>query len=252
MKTVTLRREQIHTGSLILVNAQHPYHEDAGEHTLLAVDPKTPQVLLEAHAAAALSRLMDKLNGWKQITAVSGWRSREEQQEIYAQSLRDSGRVFTQQFVALPGHSEHQTGLAIDLARTQEHIDFIRPDFPYSGICQVFRQYMASYGFVERYPCGKEAITGIAWEPWHFRYVGTPHAAIMEQHGFVLEEYISFLKDYPYGKKWYTHWRKETCAEISYLEADKAADTRLEVDDCVSYTISGNNSTGYVITEWRA
>lgn len=52
MKTVSLRREQIHTGSLILVNAPYPYHEDAKEHPLLAVDPKAPQVLLEAHAAA--------------------------------------------------------------------------------------------------------------------------------------------------------------------------------------------------------
>lgn len=251
MKALVLQKKQIHTGSLILVNAQYPYHEDVDGRTLLAVDSKAPQVLLETHAAKALSLLMHTLNGWEQITAVSGWRSRKEQQEIYAQSLRDSGKAFTQQFVALPGHSEHQTGLAIDLARTQEQIDFIRPDFPYSGICQVFRQYMASYGFVERYPCGKEAITGIAWEPWHFRYVGTPHAAIMEQHGFVLEEYISFLKDYPYGKKWYAHRIKETCAEISYLEADKAADTRLEVDDCVSNTISGNNSDGYIITMWR-
>lgn len=251
MKTVTLRRKQIHTGSLILVNAQYPYNENVDGRTLLAVDPRAPQVLLESHAAKALYRLMDKLNGWEQITAVSGWRSRKEQQEIYAQSLRDSGKAFTQQFVALPGHSEHQTGLAIDLARTQEQIDFIRPDFPYSGICQVFRQYMASYGFVERYPCGKEAITEIAWEPWHFRYVGTPHAAIMEQHGFVLEEYISFLKGYPYGKKWYTHRTKDACAEISYLEADRSGDSQLEVDDSLPFAISGSNSDGYIITMWR-
>lgn len=252
MKTIVLRQEQIHTGNLILVNAQHPYHEGSAGRTLLPVDPKAPHILLETHAAEALSRLMDKLNGWEQITAVSGWRSREEQQEIYTQSLQDSGRAFTEQFVALPGCSEHQTGLAIDLARTQEHIDFICPDFPYTGICQAFRLHAASYGFVERYPRGKKAITGIAQEPWHFRYVGTPHAEIMEQHGFVLEEYISFLKNYPYGKAQYLHKTKEMCAAVSYLEADKAADTPFEIDDAVPYILSGNNIDGYIITVWRA
>lgn len=251
MKTVALRRELVHTGPLILVNARHPCREDADGRALLPVDPKAPRVLLEAHAAGALSRLMDKLNGWDQITAVSGWRPMEEQREIYAQSLRENGRAFTEQFVALPGCSEHQTGLAIDLARTQEQIDFIRPDFPHTGVCQAFRQHAASYGFVERYPLGKEAVTGIAQEPWHFRYVGTPHAAIMARHGLVLEEYIAFLKDYPYGKAWYTHKTAQMDAAVSYLEADWAADTRLEIDGAAPYTVSGNNTDGFIITTWR-
>lgn len=251
MKMVALQRELIHTGNLILVNARHPYQEDAAGQTLLPVNAADKQVLLEAHVVRHLSRLMDKLNGWEQITPVSGWRSMEEQQEIYAQSLQENGRAFTEKFVALPGHSEHQTGLAIDLARTQEQIDFIRPDFPYAGICQAFRQHAASYGFVERYPLGKESITGIAHEPWHFRYVGTPHAEIMEQHGFVLEEYISFLKGYPYGKAQYFYNTKDLRVMVSYLEACQGADTRFEIDDAIPYTVSGNNIDGYIITAWR-
>lgn len=251
MRTVVLQREQIQTGSLILVNARHPYREGAAKQALRPVDPKAPEVLLEEHAAAALSRLMDTLNGWEQITAVSGWRSIGEQQEIYAQSLQENGRAFTEKFVALPGHSEHQTGLAIDLALTREHIDFIRPDFPHSGIGQVFRQHMASYGFVERYPHGKEAVTGIAQEPWHFRYVGTPHAVIMERNGFVLEEYLSFLKHYPYGKRWYSYRAGPASAAISYLEANKSGNTLLTLDDCVSCAISGSNLDGYIVTMGR-
>ena len=51
---------------------------------------------------------------------------------------------------------------------------------------------------MERYQEGKEALTGIAPEPWHFRYVGLPHATIMNTHGFCLEEYLDYLKDFPY------------------------------------------------------
>ena len=57
------------------------------------------------------------------------------------------------------------------------------PDFPYDGICGAFRRTAAAYGFIERYQRGKEALTGIAPEPWHFRYVGTPHALLMDANG---------------------------------------------------------------------
>ncbi len=114
----------------------------------------------------------------------------EEQTQIYEDSLRENGGEFTKKFVALPGCSEHQTGLAIDLGLCKEEIDFICPDFPYEGICQKFRQMAPDYGFVERYPAGKEKVTGIGHEPWHFRYVGRPHARIMTDRGLVLEEYL--------------------------------------------------------------
>ncbi len=110
-------------------------------------------------------------------------------------TMRKEGARFTESYVAHPGCSEHQTGLAIDLGERREEIDFIRPDFPYTGICQTFRELAPQYGFVERYPKGKEGVTGIAWEPWHFRYVGCPHAQIMTKHGWVLEEYLDYLKE---------------------------------------------------------
>ena len=106
------------------------------------------------------------------------------------QSLAENGREFTEQYVARPGCSEHQTGLAIDLGLRLPEIDFIRPYFPYDGLAGRFRQLAAEYGFVERYPQGKEAVCGIAHEPWHFRYVGRPHALIMQKRGLTLEEYL--------------------------------------------------------------
>lgn len=80
--------------------------------------------------------------------------------------------------------SEHQTGLAIDLAENKEQIDFICPHFPYTGICGEFRAAAPRFGFIERYVSGKEQITGIGAEPWHFRYVGYPHSVIMAEKNY--------------------------------------------------------------------
>lgn len=194
MRQLSLEKKPVFNGYLVLVNAQYGLTQDAAAETLVPVRPGSP-VLLDRTAAEALNRLMNELDGWAAITPVSGWRSMAEQTALYTQSLRENGPEFTAKFVARPGHSEHQTGLAIDLGLTKEHIDFIRPDFPYTGICQTFRERAAAYGFVERYPAGKEAITGIAHEPWHFRYVGVPHAEIMAEHGWTLEEYHDHWKE---------------------------------------------------------
>ena len=177
--------------SLILVNRRHALPEDCPARELVPVHSGYPNVLLEAEAARQLNRLMDGLDGWKFILPVSGWRSMEEQKALYLQSLRENGKEFTEKYVAFPGCSEHQTGLAIDLGLIGPDVDFIRPDFPEEGICRLFRRRMAAYGFVERYPAGKEDVTGIAYEPWHFRYVGVPHAEEMARQGLTLEEYLS-------------------------------------------------------------
>lgn len=174
MKTLVIPEGAVYAGNLILVNGQYPYRAGIAEDSLVPVNSDSGKVLLERRAFGLLSRLMDDIRGWTQISAVSGWRSKREQQSIYDQSLRENGADFTERFVARPDHSEHQTGLAIDLGLKKPEIDFIRPDFPYSGICQTFREKAVTYGFIERYPRGKETVTGIAQEPWHFRYVGAP------------------------------------------------------------------------------
>ena len=176
--------------SLILVNSQHAYSPDTKQ-DLIPVHEDQPDILLEREAVCALSSIMEQLGGWEFIVPVSGWRSLVEQLEIYAKSLQENGPEFTAKFVAMPGHSEHQTGLAIDLGLRQPDIDFIRPAFPYEGICQKFRELAPAFGFIERYPAGKEHITGIAHEPWHFRYVGMPHSEIMTFKGLTLEEYLA-------------------------------------------------------------
>ena len=188
-RQLILSQKSTYVENLILVNQAHGYNRKS-EDVLIPVLDCAPDILLARCAAESLSRLMAEIDGWRHIVPVSGWRSREEQQAIWDDSLKENGADFTRKFVALPGHSEHQTGLAIDLGLKQEHVDFIRPEFPYSGICQTFRERAAEYGFILRYPAGKESVTGIAHEPWHFRYVGAPHAEVMTEKGLCLEEYL--------------------------------------------------------------
>jgi len=236
-----LTAKEVYSGNLIIVNAAHPYHEEASKIRLRPVRREAPDILLEEHALLQLSGLMAEINGWEGIVPVSGWRSREEQEQLYSQSLRDNGRAFTEQFVAVPGHSEHQTGLAIDLGLAQEELDRIRPRFPYDGICGEFRRWAADFGFIERYPAGKEEITGIAHEPWHFRYVGAPHAAIMTELGLALEEYCQWVRQFAGADRAFQKGRYR----IFYQQADGAA---VLLPDSASCTVSGDNACGWIVT----
>lgn len=234
----------IHSGLLVLVNAEHPIRRR--ERPVLAPAAPGSDVLLDTRAAAMLTGLISRLGAAGEIVPVSGWRSMREQREIWDGSMAENGTEFTRKYVALPGCSEHQTGLAIDLALRSDNIDFIRPDFPYDGICGRFRALAADYGFIERYQAGKEHITGIAAEPWHFRYVGRPHARLMSDNGLCLEEYVELLRSYPYPER-----LLETRGGVYEADVGFAfAKSKLESPDA-PYQISGNNVDGYIYTLWR-
>ena len=237
-------RGGIHDGLLILVNAEHPIQHM--ERPVLAPAVPGSDILLDTRAAAMLSGVISRIGAAGEIVPVSGWRSEAEQREIWDGSMRDSGEEFTRKYVALPGCSEHQTGLAIDLALRADNIDFIRPEFPYDGVCGRFRALAADYGFVERYQSGKEGVTGIAAEPWHFRYVGRPHARIMCEMGLCLEEYVEYLRAYPYPERLLEVRGEVYEAEVGFAGA---RDT-LGLPDA-PYQVSGNNVDGYIYTLWR-
>ncbi len=248
MKHIDLNTEMIHKGALILVNPAYAITEEP-TNTLIPACDAVPDILLDRSAAVLLNQLMHEIHGWRSIVPVSGYRPLWEQQNIWDDSLRDSGLEFTRKYVAVPGHSEHQTGLAIDLGLKQEHIDFICPEFPYTGVCQTFREKAADYGFILRYPAGKETVTGIGHEPWHFRYVGIPHAQIMRENGLTLEEYIEFIRQYPYDSRPYRLQCGSKEIQVSYLPAAGATDVEISGDH--PYTVSGNNVDGFILTEWR-
>lgn len=243
MRTLTLSDEDIFKGTLLLVNEKHPIKSD-GNIRLLPLDENN-EIFLESKAASLLSQLFQTIQSGNKIKPVSGYRSRFEQELIYINSLRDNGDVFTKKYVALPDCSEHQTGLAVDLAETSEVVDMLRPAFPYDGVCGDFRNFAAKYGFIERYGKEKEKLTGISHEPWHFRYIGYPHSMIMQEEKLCLEEYITFLKSYPY--KGHHLFFGQT--EVFFADAECAAAGLILPEECAQ--ISGNNVDGFIVTIWR-
>lgn len=250
MKERVLTYEAVHTGSLILVNRDYACRE-ADRKTLVPVGSPRSGVLMERRAALLLEELMAKLHGWADIAPVSGWRSLAEQRATWEWTLAKEGEAFTRKYVALPGHSEHHTGLAIDLGERREDIDPICPAFPEDGPCGRFSRLAARYGFILRYPAGKEAVTGIAHEPWHFRYVGVPHALIMEERGLTLEEYILLLRNHPWGE---APCRWQGCgltAEVSFLPLAPGERVCLTQEEEGPWSVSGDNGEGVIITRWN-
>ena len=250
MINLKLRKEDAYRGELILVNERHPIRGKL-QNKLIPLMYKKNDILLHAQAASMLTHLMREIGHDDEIAPVSGYRCAQEQEDIYNGSLEDNGEDFTRKYVALPGRSEHQTGLAIDLGENKEDIDFICPDFPYTGIFAKFRNRAPRYGFIERYQKGKEKITGIAHEPWHFRYVGYPHAEIIQQMDMCLEEYIEFIKRYRFENEHFVFPHKGMAIEIFYVPAGGDY-MSVEIPQGIVYQASGNNVDGFVVTLWKS
>ena len=243
MRTVICRREQVFQGPLLLVNRAHPLR-DRTPAQLVAADCRYPEVLLDRRAAELLTACIQRVGGVREIVLVSGYRSQAEQQAIYDDTLAAEGEAFTSAYVALPGCSEHQSGLAVDLGRAAEEIDFIRPDFPDDGVCGAFRRMAAQYGFVQRYRREKENLTGIAAEPWHFRYVGVPHSLLMEANDLCMEEYAAFLRQ---GRQRCALPGGQT-AEVFYVPSTGEEMALTLPDGCCQ--ISMDNAGGFIVTLW--
>ena len=107
---------------------------------------------------------------------------------VYKLSLNDAHTV-VQSYSALPGQSEHQTGLCVDFT-TSEVGEQLTEDFENTAVFAWLAQNAYKFGFILRYPEGKESITGYTYEPWHYRFVGREHAYAIYSQGLCLEEYL--------------------------------------------------------------
>ncbi|MFI2104196.1 D-alanyl-D-alanine carboxypeptidase family protein [Isoptericola sp. NPDC019693] len=168
----------------VLVNKAHPLApRDWASDGL--VRPDVPALgahdLLRPDAARALERLAtaaQKATG-HELVLVSGYRSAEYQARLYGRYVDEHGRRAADTFSARPGHSEHQTGLAADVAEAgAPYTEFGSTDTGRWVAAQAWR-----HGFVVRYPEGGQAVTGYAPEPWHLRYVGTELSVPMHLTG---------------------------------------------------------------------
>lgn len=119
------------------------------------------------------------------IIGVSAFRSYKYQDNLYNYYVQEKGIKYADSASARPGHSEHQTGLALDVMGSNN-------DYNLFGETNEFKWMIKNaykYGFILRYPKNKEHITGFKYEPWHWRYVGIKVAKIIHNNNITLEEY---------------------------------------------------------------
>lgn len=156
--------------------------------------------LIEKTAGINLKALLNAAeNDFIKLEVISAYRTAEYQQRLWDKSIKselEKGLTLSQakaeisKTLALPQCSEHNTGLAVDFGR--ENADDVEDDFYKSAQAKWLCKNAAAYGFILRYPRLKEHITGISYEPWHYRYVGTKAAEIIKESGICFEEFLHF------------------------------------------------------------
>lgn len=182
---------------LILVNKNNPLATDYIPDTLsLVMVPfvKTEfssKRLMDREAARALESLFS--SAWqykKKLYAASGYRSYQRQAVIFQEHVAKYGLKRANQMSAKAGESEHQTGLAMDI--TAPSVDFaLVEEIAQTAEGKWLKEFAAQFGFIIRYPKGKEEVTGYQYEPWHLRYVGPKVATELVAAKLTLEEYLT-------------------------------------------------------------
>lgn len=136
-------------------------------------------------ASTALKQLQQAAStAGHNIPLISGFRSYSRQQTLYNNYVARDGQALADTYSARPGQSEHQTGLAFDVGKLDDNYGSTP-----AGIW--LKENCHKYGFILRYPKGKESITGYQYEPWHIRYVGVEHATKIMNQNITLEEYLN-------------------------------------------------------------
>lgn len=171
----------------LLINREHPLPKNYVPDNLISPDipfdapPGDEKRLLQKNAARAAEQLFraGRREGLE-LFGISGYRSYARQTQLFTGSPD----------VALPGCSEHQSGLALDVSSPSNRL-LLTTDFAETAEGCWLAGNASLYGFLLRYPKNKETLTGIPWEPWHIRYVGKALASCLALTGMVLEEYYN-------------------------------------------------------------
>ena len=256
IKYIEKDHDEIYNGNLILVNKDYASHHD-GENTVSLIENKSStygitdnRVYVDSGIITNMNNMFDDfagIYGYTDVMVACAYRSYSLQVELYNEEVDQRGDREAEQWVAPPGFSEHQSGYAFDLNLSIENgVGGIKYDG--KGIYSWINQNSYKYGFILRYLEGKEKITGYAYEPWHFRYVGEAHASYIMKNMITLEEYIDIVHmhslDNPLeingdnGEVWHVH----------YVPASDGT-TKIPVLKNYSYEISGDNFSGFIVTQ---
>lgn len=197
----------------------------------------------------ALADMLERFSQEKHINDIvilDGYRTSEEQKALYDADLAQTGAE-TSERVAKPGFSEHQTGYACDLTTSTTW------DYDGQGDYSWIDEHCWEYGIILRYPENKTDITQIQYEPWHYRYVGIPHAFYMSQNHITLEEYTELLRtNYAYESQHLEiQYDANNKCEVYFVKSDDSSqNTYIPVPSGKKYEISGNNSDGFIVTAY--
>ena len=230
----------VDTQYLKLVNRERAVAVPVNEARLTNVWPdmpaRTTYVMLHETATAAMRALFAAARDANidNLFIASGFRCYDEQRYLY-ENAADRSLVMT------PGHSEHQLGLAADILASGL---YNTGGMAGSEEARFLAEHAPRFGLILRYPEDKQDITGVPYEPWHFRYVGRVHAWYMDQHNFVLEEYIAYLQ---------THGGFQTMLDgrTYYVLYQRPQNDMIFVPEDLEFTVSGANTGGYIVTAWR-
>ena len=145
---------------------------------------------LRSDAARELENMFSAAsNDGISLYLVSGYRNYEMQEKLQKYYQDEYGEIEASRIDCIPGASEHQLGLAVDLCTT-DHVDELEVEFEETDAYKWLIAHCYEYGYILRYPKGKEEITGIKFSPWNFRYVGKEYAQKISESGLTMEEYF--------------------------------------------------------------
>ena len=182
---------------LLLINKQHPIPED---YTFNLGTIKGSMKCDERIINDLLAMLQGAKNDGINLVICSPYRDLNRQEVLFNRKIHaymEKGMSYMEaykissQAVTVPGASEHQIGLALDIV--SDTYAYLNEGFGDTEAGKWLQEHSCEYGFTLRYPKGKEYITSIEYEPWHFRYVGKEAATVMKQKGICLEEFIDEL-----------------------------------------------------------
>lgn len=171
--------EPTYIDGILIANKKYPLPEDFNPG-----EDKEARAAFDQMAADAKALGFD-------LVAFSGFRSYEYQTTLYNNYVNRDGKEEADRYSARPGHSEHQTGLAFDIGeQSQQHL-WLTAEFGETPAGKWLADNAHNYGFILRYPEGKEDVTGFMYESWHFRYLGIEKATEVKKTGLTLEEYLN-------------------------------------------------------------
>ncbi len=185
------QKADVNKGNLILVNKYNYLEENYTPANLMNMSTKfayqDKQTIVEVNEAF-INMYNAALKDGVNFYITSAYRSFTYQKELYAKYLLNYGEDYTNTISARPGFSEHQTGLALDIL--SEHVQM--SEFVNTKAYKWLKENSYKYGFILRYPENKSYITGYAFEPWHYRYLGEEIALKVYQENITYDEYYAY------------------------------------------------------------